>query len=85
MFTAIEPLKMQISIIKIASFWYFVKTDGFLFEEIDMDAFSLLTETDLRSLGVSSYPARKRMLLLIAQLSLQQSEQLWNWTDDNWW
>ena len=44
-------------------------TDTFISEEIDLDEFKTLTEADLRSIGVSSYPARKRMLLLIAQLT----------------
>ncbi|CAG7830597.1 unnamed protein product [Allacma fusca] len=60
--------------------------DTFVSEEIDLDWFKTLTESDLRNLGVSSYPARKKMLLLIAQLScrnnniqdLQTVPQQWN-------
>lgn len=47
-------------------------------EEIDLEAFATLTEADLRALGVSSYPARKKMHLLIATLNCS------NDTKDNW-
>lgn len=42
--------------------------DNFISEEIDLSSFSTLSEADLRTLGVSSYPARKKMLLLINQI-----------------
>jgi len=43
--------------------------DRFIAEEIDLACFSTLTEDDLRSLGVTSYPARKKMLLIITQMA----------------
>jgi hypothetical protein len=45
--------------------------DVFVGEEIDCEAFAVLTENDLRSLGVTSYPARKKMLILIKHLFVQ--------------
>jgi len=55
--------------------------DVFVAEEIDCEAFTILTENDLRSLGVTSYPARKKMLILMKQLYLQlqrTSDTQWN-------
>lgn len=48
-------------------------------EEIDLDSFATLTEADLRALGVSSYPARKKMHLLIASLNCTQNDNKDNW------
>jgi len=55
--------------------------DVFVAEEIDCEAFAALTENDLRSLGVTSYPARKKMLILIKQLFVhmrRSSGTQWN-------
>jgi len=52
--------------------------DAFVSEEIDIESFSSLNETDLRSLGVSSYPARKTMLTLIKQIAPKNSGLQWN-------
>jgi len=51
--------------------------DTFISEEIDLEAFATLTEGDLRTLGVSAYPARKRMLVLITQLACPHPDQDW--------
>jgi len=51
--------------------------ETFISEEIDLDSFAALTEGDLRTLGVSAYPARKRMLVLITQLACPHPDQDW--------
>ncbi len=55
--------------------------DTFISEEIDLDTFSTLNESDLRSLGVTAYPSRKRMLVLITQLATPRPGQ--DWTSQN--
>ncbi|CAL8113922.1 unnamed protein product [Orchesella dallaii] len=51
----------------------------FMSEEIDLESFAALTEADLRALGVSSYPARKKMQLLITALNYSQADPKDNW------
>ncbi|ODM97779.1 Protein bicaudal C 1 [Orchesella cincta] len=51
----------------------------FMSEEIDLESFAALTEADLRALGVSSYPARKKMHLLITGLNCSQADPKDNW------
>ena len=39
-------------------------TDLFLRHEIDMQTFATLTETDLKEIGIQTFGARKKLLLL---------------------
>merc|ERR1712062_453408 len=48
-------------------------TDLFLQQEIDLATFATLNDQDLKELGISTFGARKKMLLAIADL--QKSRQ----------
>jgi len=48
-------------------------TDLFLRHEIDMQTFATLTETDLKEIGIQTFGARKKLLLLANKEKLKQS------------
>jgi len=47
-------------------------TDLFLRHEIDMQTFATLTETDLKEIGIQTFGARKKLLLLANKEKLKQ-------------